>query len=488
MSATGKMKLWVLALEVAAVAVVAVFASHFFAAVDAMKVVVAFVVACSIPILVFRRSSHHTPGAEVFLVLSALTITLMAEWGIWNATTAVGLPFDNPHLIVDDSRYFKWALAHYDGRVEAPACTFVGFPLIVVGLWKVLGVSIVWPLALNACVALFAIIVTARMTVVLLDRRVDTKPETVTMLVMLVCCFLFFFLSQAARLQKEALSYLATALCGLALARFSRQESISWKTMAVFALGCAIMAMVRTSFVYFFMIGAVIVSFTGLRKRWRNGLVLVAIAVVIFGAGCLLSMYSFTKQYVTIAGGNAMDQSFVIRGTQQPYLALIGKYFYYPVLKRILLLPLTMSVQFIIPFPWIYDRPGDHTVVSVMTRMRWMWYIVGGITLFYYFFLSWQKGKGLGMWALWPAVVFIIIAYVIGGTVSRYVLPLQILFIPQAVLVVLQLRQGENRKLFLVWAIGYVMVLVCTLIVCYNVQLTYLNNLDEYYRELEAAQ
>ena len=84
-------------------------------------------------------------------------------------------------------------------------------------------------------------------------------------------------------------------------------------------------------------------------------------------------------------------------------------------------------------------------------------------------------------------MIFVIIAYIIGGTVSRYVLPFQLLFIPQAIFVMIRLYEGEYRKSFTVWAAAYLMILACTLVVCYNIQVTYLNDLNEFYRSMSQS-
>lgn len=486
----GKVKkssLIISALEIVAIVVISIMASNMFIFTDALTVVLTFAVATGIPVAFFKRSRHYSMLGEVFLLLIAVTVVLMSEYDIWRATVHYGLPIntDSPGLESDDHRYFNWALAHYDGRIDEPHCTFIGFPLMIVGLWKIFGVGILWPLAMNCMATMSAVIICGYMTVEILHDRTRVKPSTIMAITLIICSGLFFLLSQTGRVQKEATSYLATALSGLALTRFYQRDSLDKKTVLIFAFGCVIMALVRTSFVYFFIIGAIVMSLNGWRRRWRGGLLLSAIGLLIFLGGCYLSFYTFHAQYVTIMGGNGMDKAFVIRGAQQPYLSLIGKYFFYPAVKRVLLLPLTMSVQYIIPFPWVYDR--SPLVIEIFTRMRWMWYLVGGMALYYYFFIAWRRSEGLGIWALWPAIIFVVIAYVIGGSVSRYVLPFQILFIPQAIFVMLKLREGEYRKSFTIWAAAYLMILACTLVVCYNIQVSYLNDLDEFYRSMSQS-
>ena len=455
---------------------------------DALPVLGSLLVSCGVPLLVYRHTRHYSAVGEVALLFAAMAMSLFVVNTIYGATIAQGHPFSAPILTHDDNRYFKWALWRYDGSVRAPACTFIGYPLMLVGTWKVLGVSVVWPLALNVMATLFAFILTARTAEVLLEGRVEARPTVVHATALILCAGLFYLLSQSGQVQKEAMSYLAFALVGYALAVFARKrgERLPWQAWTAFLLGSVIMAMVRTNFVYFFAIGAIIITLGCPKRRYMQGTALFLISAAAFYGGIVLSSYSFQQQFLTIAGGAEMQNAFTIRGAQQPYLAFIGQYHSFPVWRRILLLPLTASVQFVIPFPWVYDRMGNGITVSqVLTRTRWMWYVVGGISLYYYFFVAWRRREGLGSWAWWPATIFGLVAYIIGGTVSRYILPIELIFVPTAVYIILRLREGHYRRSFTVWAVSYIIVLTVTLVVCYHIQTGYLDSLEEYYRQFD---
>ena len=178
-----------------------------------------------------------------------------------------------------------------------------------------------------------------------------------------------------------------------------------------------------------------------------------------------------------------MARAFKIGIVQQPYFTLIGDYYHYPEWKRLLLLPITAGVQYIIPFPWLYDLENAD-FMSILPRMREMWYFVGGTCIYYYLYINGlhYKQNNLGMWAWWPLVTFLGIAFITGGSVSRYVLPLQPLFVVIALYVLLQVKIGNYRRSFAIWMAVYVLMLIATLILCYHTQVEYLNSLDEYYR------
>ena len=93
---------------------------------------------------------------------------------------------------------------------------------------------------------------------------------------------------------------------------------------------------------------------------------------------------------------------------------------------------------------------------------------MGGLTVFYYFFISWRRHDNMGIWPWWPALVYAGIAYVMGGSVVRYVLPIQALFIPVAVYVLARLGEGRWRRQFITWAILFIILLIVALIISFK--------------------
>lgn len=476
---------WQILGEVAALIVLSVVSLHLFSAGDAMSVTSSLAVAYAVPRVVYtsRRWSSHA-GRLVLLALGLLMVAL-AVLTIWNITVNLGLPLSAPHLESDDSGYYRWALHYYNGSVPAPNIAFFGFPLLMLMTWKVLGVSVAWPLAMNVMLTLLTVVFTAALTRRLLHGKVECSDRWLATMGLCLASTLMYFVSQGLRVQKESMVYLAMMLVGYVLAGIKRDDPswkrAMWKDIALWTIGCVMLSLGRTTYLYFVMIGLAIMALAKHRYAARKVLVLALIVAAAFVAGNLMARYSVDGHMGIIKGGYVMQKQFMGGGVQQPYIDLVGKYFYYPVWQRLLILPLACCVQFIIPFPWVYDNP---TILSLLPRMAWGWYAVGGITLFYFFFMSWRRGMNMGAWAWWPASVFVIIAYVVAGTVSRYILPVEPLAVPIAVFVVAMLRQGRMRRQFMWWSVAYVVVLAVTLVLCYHIQLSYLENLDSYYKSL----
>ena len=202
-----------------------------------------------------------------------------------------------------------------------------------------------------------------------------------------------------------------------------------------------------------------------------------------FFLGNHFASYSVDGHVDILKGGYHMQKAFMGGAAQQPYLDLVGKYFMYPVWKRLTILPLACCVQFIIPFPWVYEPP---TILNLLPRIAWGWYAGGGMVLFYFvmMFRRSERPLGLGAWPWWLAAIYVVIAYVVAGAVSRYLLPIEPMAVPLAVLVMARLREGHWRKPFKWWTATYAVILVVTLVVCYHVQTSYLDALNQYYQSL----
>ena len=475
--------------EVIALGIIVAFTSSTFARHDAIAIVLSIMVAYAVPRLVYSQGRTACRWGQWWLLLVALALAIYTILSIKLWTIDAGCTTQMPHLHSDDGSYYRWALNHYDGRCPEPKISFKGLPLFALWLWKVLGVSIVWPLALNYMFTLLAIVMTGKVAVRLLEHRVEpTSPATIAAVAMLMISLMGFFVSQGVRLQKEAACALGVTLVGYALAGMSRagnkpsagQMRRDW---AIFLAGCLILALVRTNFTYFAIIGAAMMALSNHCARWKQGAAMAAAAAAITVSFSILFSYTFGQQYRTVDGGDAMALAFKVGIVQQPYLAMIGDYFHYPEWKRLLLMPVTAGVQYIIPFPWIYEG-ADSSIFSVLPRVRVMWYFVGGVCLHYFLYITiiHYKQSNLGMWAWWPLVTFFIIAYITGGSVSRYILPIQPLFVVIALYVLLQAKHGNYRRSLTIWLIIYTFILAAVLVMCYQTQVDYLNSLEQYYR------
>lgn len=472
-------KMTLLLAEVVLFALLAVVATTHFGMRDGACITVSYLVAYLIPRAVLDRARGTSVTAAVILfVLSALLIGV-SYFNLLDWTSADGYSLEIPNLKSDAREFYKWALNHYDGRVEAGRIVFPGFPLMMVGLWKMLGLSVVWPQAMNMMFTLMAVVLTGMTTRRLLVDRVSASDRTLLSGGMLINCLLFYYLMSGISILKEPSVYLAIAMAGFALTSMATSDENRhqlYRDILIFALACVILAFVRTTYLYFVAVGVIIMTLPHWRRDWMMSLCMFAIVLVTLLIGNYFASYSFERHAIIIDSGWSMQQEYVDGSNKSVFRRLIGYYFLYSPWHKILMLPITLSLQFLIPFPWLPTNE-ETQLFNITTRISYGWYAVGGIALFYYLFMSWRKEKQLEMWPWWPAISFAVIAYLVAGSVTRYTLPFQPLFIPVVLFVLCRLHEGFHRKAFTRWSILFIILLTVSLLVCLEIQYSTISNM-----------
>lgn len=86
----------------------------------------------------------------------------------------------------------------------------------------------------------------------------------------------------------------------------------------------------------------------------------------------------------------------------------------------------------------------------VYAHQGWAWYLIGGASLYYLLFASWRGLRHglLERYVLWAAACFAGIAWMFGGTVSRYVLPFMPVYVAASVCAVLYMRHRRSFRRF----------------------------------------
>ncbi len=401
-------------------------------------------------------------GAFVWM----LTLASMAECSVWQ-----GGSLCEPVLNVDDHKYYNWALHYLNGSAPLPKVEFPGYPFIILLIWKLTGPSLIWPMVLNYFATLSAIVLTVAIAHKVVTPHVPRQARTVTLLTTLLMVLQMHWVFYGTRLLKEPLLYLSVTLTAYALiGSGSARQSHSRTHAALLILGAALMAVMRTTWMYFILLA---IFLAALPRRWRREkaffFVSSAVVLVFFVTASLFARNPASYSHAAIVqGGDVMAHQFINGTNQDIYKRLLGDYFYAPMWHRLLLLPVTMAVQFFIPFPWIGNEQAIFS--SILPRANVVWYAVGAVAVFHCIFLSWRRQFSLGWLALWPALSYVIIAFLTAGTVSRYVLPFAPLFTVIAVDVILRAKDAPWKSLFRHWCCLAVIAVAAVLTVCYLIQ------------------
>lgn len=464
-------KLLLLLAEVLLFSILAVASSSHYGVADGAKITLAYLVAYLVPRIVLSRARASSLSACLVLLVLAAFLIYVDFMRLKTLTFFDEFTLERPNLLGDSRNYYKWALNKFDGRVEETHVSFPGYPMMILALWRVLGVSVIWPQAMNLMFTLSSVVLTGMTTRRLLSHRTTVSPSALLTGGMTLSLLLFYYMFMGTAMLKEASIYISMAMTGFALSSMDAGENERhklWRDFILFVMGCALLALVRTTYLYFVVIGLVLMSFSNLRRDWRISLAMLGILIVALLAGNYFSDFPFNRHAEVAGGGWNMQRFYVKSDSQRVYHDLLNYYFLYPTWHKALMLPLTITVQFLIPLPWAYyENPA---LLNMLSRATYGWYVIGGIALFYFIYVSWRRGSNMGWWPWWAAIAYAAMAYVMAGSVARYVTPLQPLFIPVAMYVLCRLYTGQWRKAFLWWSIIFVILIAAALATCIEIQ------------------
>ena len=456
-------------IEALAVAVLAVMSSRLFGMADGVRITLAYLVAYLVPRAILKHANGTSQAARVVLLLLTVFLSWVALDCLHSWSAPEGYSLQRPYIDGDAHSYYLWALYHYDGSVEESPTAFPGFPLVMLGLWKVLGLSVIWPQALNMMCTLVSVVLTGMMTRRLLAHRVKVSNEALLLTGMVLTCLLQFYLMSGISILKEGIIFMSVSMAGFALASMATSDEERhrpWRDIVTFVTACALIAFIRTTFLYVLLLGVVVMALPHWRRDWLVAVFYVVIIVVLMVVGNHFASYSFNRHAEIVGGGWNMQRIYF----RNPiYGRLMGYYFLYSSWHKLALLPLTMSLQFFLPFPWFTDYETP-VLLNVLCHASYGWYLIGGIVLFYLLFMSWRRDGNMGAWPWWPFLYLVALAYIMAGTMSRYVLPVQMLLVPVAVYVLCRLYEGHLRRQFAIYFMVFVVLVAVALLICLELQ------------------
>lgn len=470
-------KALLIAAEFIAVTILVMVAVNHFGWSDGMSIAISFFIAYLVPRVILTRSRGYSVGAGwVLLAVAVMIVPLdILRLEHWTQLDEFTLAF--PNIQGDGRTYYKAALAMYNNSItDSEYLVQPGFSMILVGLWKVLGVSVVWPQAMNLMFTLTTVVLTGLTTRRLLTGRVRLSQSTLVVTGMALCMLLCHYFVIGTSVLKEGSIYLAMSMAGLSLASMGavdEERHTPWRDIILMLTAAALTAVVRASYLYFLLLGVALMSVAHWRRDWRMAAGFIIVLLLMLVAGRYLALYSLERHSEVIGGGWNMNRFYINSESQQPYKSLMGYYFLYSPLHRLFMLPIPLAAQFLSPLPWVHLTGIDY--FELLGRFTWGWYFVGGTCLFYYLVLSWRRSENMGAWAWWPALVFAAIAHVMAGSVVRYVLPIEPLFVPIAAFVLARLHEGRWRRQFRIWVITFILLLIAALVISIKFKHGYFN-------------
>ncbi|MDE6287711.1 MAG: hypothetical protein K2M00_02870 [Muribaculaceae bacterium] len=423
--------------------------------------VAAAVIAVSLAIAWRGCPWYSRAGSWVLLIVMTLAI-LGDIINVNYYTVASGTTASNPVLVnYDACRDWSCAVMIDYGDECPPQFYPGGMSYLVAGLLKVFGRSVAIPIFFNTWCYGFAVMLIAGIGYRLAGN--DRRVAFATLLTAVSMCYLF---AQSTLIIKDVPLTLGMAavvyvMAEWAMAGKARPQA---RQLVMLVAGLLMIALLREHMLLMIAVGAVMFFF-GCRYDMR-------FAALFAGILCLYWIWSnyilaAPAEVINTVTAEAHVEIVQQSGQTAPLDNLIGDYTTLPFYTKILLLPLSVVVQFLIPFPWNFERDIIFGPVDAVAHLGYTWYFAGALILYWLFACVRRTSRPMGVTVIWGIILTCLTAYISSGRVSRYCLPLLPMMLPAAGWVLVNCRRDRALK---VWLGVFAVLLAATLVICYKMQ------------------
>lgn len=407
------------------------------------------------------------PGvwSERMLAGMAALLTIGVVVNIWYFTTESGGTLSSPVLQNWDARRtWEKSLNVVAGTpLSDPFFAYDTPGLLYGALMRLTGVSILYPLMFNVLCALLAICCVGRITILLTGRR-DTA--CLAMLMMGLMCY---FMVQATVLIKDCPVTLASALMVLCyIGPLCRQDGRPGVAEVLFmSVAVVLTVFFRQNMLMLFAAGAIFFVVRGADAR-RTALWAAVVLAVCTVAKYLAQMVLPVVELRDIIVHDRGLDMILVEPKTLAWDNFIGDYPALSVWRKLALLPLSILLQFLIPFPWNFGRDMVFGPTLAVAHFGYFWYFAGALVLYWIASLSRRSPAAMCRVVAYGMFLTVITAYVTSGRVSRYCLPYLPMLIPAAAYTAVTAWRRRSLRL---WLAVFAALLLPGLCVCHYLQM-----------------
>lgn len=416
----------------------------------------------------YRLNPYRSRGGWWILLAVAVFLSLGIIANIHVFTLPPGADSSHPVFVNNDATLI-WQRAvmlngfSYDPDIASPDGPF-GFALFVAPVLRVFGCDIIYPLLINMLCVLMAVVIAGMLYV----RTVRSSSGSTA--AMLFLSVIAYFVCAGAILLKDAPLSVSISALMLGLTFVIRPSTVTRLNIAAYSgiiISLIVMALCRAPMLLLAATGVVAVLWG---RNKLGGYLPVAVILVVSGllyVSVMLLDYPVDTSVKAVAHFSDDVRSTIfdaIEDTQKAYdpiRSLVGS----SIWTRMAFLPLSCVLQFLIPLPWNFMAHAAMGYTLIYAHIGFGWYVTGGITAFGYIYGMRSMPAMLRRMAVWALAMYVLIAFMYDGTISRYCLP----FMPiWAVLAAWTLRLGKEKpRKFRAWIVAYAFVMSVILLAAY---------------------
>ncbi len=378
--------------------------------------------------------------------------------------TAAGATPADPYIVNPDAaRNWAQIKAFASGLMPDGFFNYQAYGIIMSIPGRFLGLGGL--LCVNALMTMLAIVFTGRIA------RESAGFDgfcsmRVAMAAMLMTACVLNFMAAGTILLKDAMACaaFAAAVTGcLAMRRrcAAGEFPLAWLLLTLAATALAMLVRMRSLYMLVFAFLALMPWTAGRRGGFRA--LWPFIATLVFCVGGIVAMDCVGD--MADVTGDALDMDSPVVFSASPrgssLTPFIEAYPTAPLWLKLVSLPFTLGLQLLLPLPWTFMRHFDYGPSMVLAHFGFPLYIEAGLVAYFLLFCIRRAPRALVVTTLAGFVLYAGIAFLYGGTVSRYSLMLLPMLLPSAAWVaVVSLR--ERRLAGWIFVYGLVILIALT--------------------------
>lgn len=266
----------------------------------------------------------------------------------------------------DAWRTWNDALFHLDAGGEAIPPTYGMYGGIIAVVMSLTGISVTAGLMVSMAATLMSILCSGIIAWRLIaDRRIAAVS-------MACCAAVCYFLTSGTLLIKDAWVCASFAIVGVGFA--SSGDGSCRRIVLPVYIGAVMLLLVRPNMLLAMAIGTVMcilpaaVDAEGRRKAWTYIGLCAGFCILLWGVGNIAQITPDAGGIINIGMSNEWIR--YDAPNQLAYYNIIGDYSDLPVYYKVMMLPVTAAVQFLIPFPWNWGRDIIYGPTSFVVSLR----------------------------------------------------------------------------------------------------------------------
>lgn len=404
-----------------------------------------------------------TPGGTAILISGYTLVVCGIIININYFTFGSGGTFYCPVLEnVDSLTDWSRAMNRLDGDTlpDRPIMGTRYYSYVIQWMSFIFGRDIGCPLMFNALCYSLTIILFGAITYRL------TKDKTISTITMGIGTLMCYLMVQATVLIKDVPLTMCVAGCVYIMVKWRENNHSAIWEIILFIVSAIGISFLRANFLLMLLLGTIIL---GIR---HNGIDMRFIWI----AGCefllFVIMHTFFH-FPSVATNVDIHYGTGVFVHNQNVAAwdnmLSQDYEVMSVWKRIVWLPASIIVQFLIPFPWNFSRDMIFGPTEAVAHFGYFWYYAGAILIYWLFDAQKNSPITMRLSVLWGILLTVATAYMTSGRVSRYCLPYLPMLLPA---VGYTLYYYKSRKSFRIWICVFTVLLIPVLIICHHLQTT----------------